>query len=157
MTQDRTEARRVPSRIVWAIGVTLVLTLVLTVPLAAFGFVNGRPLDVGRADVAGVDRQSLPMGPGIPGYSSTAPVDRRHLLAKIDQFIPDPLPHPVWQGFGCDGGWETIVTLVDGRAIIYGPCHIPSSIMVMWGHINDMDKRLMQKHLARKARASSGP
>lgn len=118
-----TEARRARSRIVWAIGAAFVFTA----PLIAFSFGSGS-FDVRRVSVVGVDRQFLPRGPLFWGYSSTAPLDRRHRLAKVDQFIPDPLPQPLWQGFECDVGWVTTIVLANGRTVSYGPCRIPPSI-----------------------------
>jgi hypothetical protein len=92
-----------------------------------------------------VQLQAIPEGPGAysfgrNGQKGTLP------LSLIEAFIPDPLPHSVWQGLGCHAGGDLIVTLTDGRSISYGPCRYPRSITVMWTDINDATRAISQAY-----------
>jgi hypothetical protein len=130
------EARRVLPTLLWVAG----LVLVVTMSFALLGWINGRPLHDRRTDVAMVGFQPMPEGPVAPPFSRTGQVATRP-LTEIEAFIPDPLPHSVWQGVRCVGGLDVLVTLADGRTITYGPCRYPQSISVLQAHMNDAYRR----------------
>ena len=90
----------------WVAG----LVLVVTMSFAILGWINGRPLHVQRTDVAMVQMRAVPEGPGVVDFSRT---NREGTipLSLIEAFIPDPLPHSVWQGVSCGGGGDLLVTL----------------------------------------------
>ncbi len=117
--------------------------LVMTL-FAFLGWVNGRSLDVHRADIALIQMQPIPEG--AVGYPYSRSGQGMYSLSQIERYIPDPLPHSVWQGLGCHIGGNLIVTLTDGRTIGYGPCRYPQSIAVMWADINDMTTAISLAH-----------
>jgi hypothetical protein len=114
------------------------VVLVLTMPLAILGWINGRPLGVRRADITMVQMQPVSEGSPAPPFSRTGQRGT-YPLSKIEGFIPEPLPHSVWQGFPCHNGGDLVITLTDGRTITYGPCRYPRSIYVLWGQMIDVE------------------
>jgi hypothetical protein len=126
--------RRALRRSVWVASVLLIMAA----PFAFLGWVNGRPLDVHRADVAMIQIRPVPEGPGSYSFSRSGQKGTRP-LSEIEAFISDPLPHSVWQGLGCQGGGDLTVALTDGRTITYGPCRYPRSIYLLWAHIIDLE------------------
>jgi hypothetical protein len=88
-----------------------------------------------------IQMQPIPEGAvGYP-YSRSGKINTLS-LSQIERYIPDPLPHSVWQGLSCHIGGDLIVTLSDGRTISYGPCRYPRSIAVMWADINDATRAI---------------
>jgi hypothetical protein len=132
-------ARRASQVSAWVVG----SALLLMTPFAFLGWVNGRSLDVHRADIAMLQIQPIPEGAVGEPYSRTGQKGTLP-LSQIERYIPDPLPHSVWQGFPCHIGGDLIVTLTDGRAISYGPCRYPRSITVMWANISDATRAISQ-------------
>jgi hypothetical protein len=53
-------------------------------------------------------------------------------LARVERYIPTPMPLPLDQPAGCDGGANLVVTFADGTDIAYGPCERPDSIDRLW-------------------------
>ena len=77
-----------------------------------------KPIPIAENDgVVGVDIRAIPEGPPFPGVE----------LAEIRQYIPDPLPAPLIQGF-CQYGGSVTVYLGNCRKVVYGPCRRPVSI-----------------------------
>lgn len=117
--------------------------IVLLVAAAAvwIGYAKSRPLDTHREDIKSVEIQPNPEGPPGPVFTRQPNPDGDSLsqpFSAIAGFIPDPLPHTVWQGFNCEFGGDLIVTLLDGAQVVYGPCRRPSSIDELWAHILDV-------------------
>jgi hypothetical protein len=118
-----------------------VIVLCVAAVAAWIGYAKSRPLDVHREDIKSVEVQPNPEGPPGPSFTGRPEADlgsRPRPLSAIAKFIPDPLPHTVWQGFNCQFGGDLIVTLLDGSQIVYGPCRRPSSIDELWAHILDV-------------------
>jgi hypothetical protein len=76
--------------------------------------------------VAQISVRPVPEG---PPSNSTAP-----LLAQLEPYIPDPLPAPLNQWF-CNVGGDLVVTLGNGKQVVYGPCYRPASINRLWAEI----------------------
>jgi hypothetical protein len=93
MTMFSDTVRRARPAAFWMAGALIVLTMTF----ALLGWMNGRPLGVRRADVAMVQMQPVPEGPGLPTFSRTGQYAARP-LSEIEAFIPDPLPHSVGNG-----------------------------------------------------------
>src|SRR6266487_154472 len=132
MFADKAWARRASRVSLRLAGAAL---LVMT-PFAFLGWVNGRSLDIHRADIAMIQRQPIPEGPVAQPFSRSGQKGT-FPLREIEAFIPDPVPHSVWQGLGCHEGGDLIVSLIDGRRITYGPCRYPRSISLLWAYIDD--------------------
>lgn len=73
----------------------------------------------------------VPEGPPSPILTRGLLSHGRVPIQLIDADIPNPLPAPLRQGFGCTVGWDTVLRLSDGRAITYGPCRVPTSIVYL--------------------------
>lgn len=117
------------------------IVLLLLAAAAWIGYVKSRPLDIHRAAIKSVEVQPDPEGPPGPVFTRAPDPDRGALsqpFSAIAEFIPDPLPHSVWQGFNCEFGGDLIVTLLDGSQVVYGPCRRPLSIDELWAHLLDV-------------------
>lgn len=73
----------------------------------------------------------VPEGPPSPTLTRGPLGQGRVPIQLIEADIPNPLPAPLRQGFGCTSGWDTVLMLSDGRAITYGPCRVPTSIVYL--------------------------
>lgn len=103
---------------------------VLVTPAAWVGYRNGQPLDVVPEDVVGVHLFDPAASPVRAFTRRTQPFSTS--FAPIESAIPSPLPHPVWQGFLCDGDLRLTITLADGSTVTYGPCRYPEGIVLLY-------------------------
>jgi hypothetical protein len=83
--------------------------------------------------VVEIDIQPIPEGPGVglqrrPQNSAFQP------LSKIERYIPNPLPPPLFQ-WNCTLGGDLVVSLGNGKQVTYGPCLRPKSIDRLWAEI----------------------
>ena len=95
---------------------------------------NPQPIWFGAGDLTAIQLQPVPEGPTIdftlsPLHGSWGGGNLP--LSSVASAIPVPLPAPQFQGF-CREGGDLIVSLRDGRRVIYGPCHHPASIRALW-------------------------
>jgi hypothetical protein len=121
-------------RRLWDVVTVLVLVaFVVGAPAAYVGFRNGQPLAEGAGDVDGV---VLFDPAGVPQRAFTrTPQAFSQPIDPVAGLIPDPLPHPVWQGIRCDGGLRLLVTFLDGSSATYGPCRYPHAILPLYAGI----------------------
>jgi hypothetical protein len=108
------------------------VVLVLTVAWL-FGF--GPPLGIGRpisaSEHGGIESLQLvpfPEGPNSPLFEDPPAPASSVPLSAVEEYIPDPLPAPRWQGVACNIGGDLVVTFADGETVSYGPCKKPTSI-----------------------------
>ena len=105
-------------------------------PSAWIGYKNGQPLGVGGEDVAGVQLFD-PAGPPQEAFTRT-PEPFSEPIDPIVGAIPNPLPHPVWQGFLCRGELRLTLTISDGSTVTYGPCRYPVGIRPLYAAVLDV-------------------
>jgi hypothetical protein len=108
---------------------------VLATPAAWVGYRNGQALDADPADVIAVhlfDPEAAP----VRAFTLT-PEAFSTPLGPIADDIPNPLPHPVWQGFLCDGHLRLTITLDDDSTVTYGPCRYPEGILHLYASALD--------------------
>jgi hypothetical protein len=83
-----------------------------------------------------VELQPIPEGPTlllerVP--TAQGPRGSRQ-LGLIKEYIPEPLPAPLGQG-RCNLGGDLVVTLGNGKQVVYGPCHRPASVNHPWAEM----------------------
>ena len=123
-------------RAIDAIGVGLVIALVIAAPAFWFGYRNGQPLDAGPLDVTAVHLYD-PQGPPVEAFTRE-PEPFSSSIVPVESAIPNPLPRPVWQGFGCDEALRMDVRLADGSIVTYGPCRYPIAINLLYATVLDI-------------------
>jgi hypothetical protein len=119
----------------------------LAVAILLLGYANLGPLRpafhrpvsaAAHRGIARIDLVPIPEGPLGPAFEPTPTACSGSVcpkpLATIQRFIPDPLPAPLNQ-WSCGGGGDLVVTLGDGKQVIYGPCHRPASIDSLWAEM----------------------
>jgi hypothetical protein len=121
---------------VWDIlfGIFLVVCVLIT-PAAWVGYRNGQSLGAGPAEVVSVQLFD-PAAPPVRAFTATPQVFSSD-LDSIASAIPNPLPHPVWQGFLCDGDLQLTITLEDESIVTYGPCRYPERILPLYATARD--------------------
>ncbi len=93
-----------------------------------------RPISISaNGGVREMDVQPVPEGPGLV-FKRAPRTEGVRPLAQIEQFIPDPLPPPLFQGI-CGMGGNMQVILGNGRHVTYGPCYRPTSINHLWAEM----------------------
>ena len=115
-----------------AVVALVVIALVAggAVGVGPLGPVFYRPISTSaNGGVVAGDIHPIPEG---PQPKSRPPID------LIGAYIPDPLPAPLFQWF-CGTGGDLVVTLGNGRQMIYGPCYRPPSIDHLWAEIVYID------------------
>jgi hypothetical protein len=124
-------------RRVW-IGGAIAFLLVVVVALGLLGVgpltpVFHRPIDA--ADHGGIARlqlQPVPEGVQAPPFERRPSSEGARPLSLVAEYIPDPLPAPLYQGPTCHPGGDLIVTFADGYTVTYGPCRRPPLINRLW-------------------------
>jgi hypothetical protein len=116
-----------------AVTVVVLVVIVVGAPAAYVGYRNGQPLTESAGDVEGVVLFD-PAGAPQRAFTRT-PQPFSRPIDPVVGLIPDPLPHPVWQGVRCDGGLRLLVTFLDGSSVTYGPCHFPREILPLYAGI----------------------
>jgi hypothetical protein len=99
---------------------------VLITPVAWTAYQNGRPIQVNAEDIVSVHLYDPAAAPVRAFTRNAQPFSTP--IGEIEGAIPLPLPHPVWQGFLCDGDLRLTLTLTGNRTITYGPCRYPEGI-----------------------------
>lgn len=108
---------------------------VLITPAAWVGYRNGQPLDVPPDEVVGVHLFDPAAAP-VRAFTRH-PEAFSSSLSAIESAIPYPLPHPVWQGFLCNGDLRLTITLEDTSTVTYGPCRYPEGIVHLYASTLD--------------------
>jgi len=95
-------------------------------------FHHSTPRDA-HGGVVRLEHYPVPEGPVPPAFGRPTRSDARTLpLDLVHQYIPDPLPAPLFQGWMCRSGGDTVVIFADGYKVTYGPCKAPPSIERLW-------------------------
>lgn len=108
---------------------------VIATPAVWLGYRNGRPLGAGPDDVVAVHLYDPAAAP-VRAFTLT-PEPFSTPLDAIAEDIPNPLPHPVWQGFQCDEAVQLTITFRDNSTVTYGPCRYPQGIVHLYASALD--------------------
>lgn len=109
---------------------------VLITPVVWTAYQNGRPIDVNAEEILSVHLYDPAAAPVRAFTRDAEPFSSP--IGEIEGAIPLPLPHPVWQGFLCDGDLRLTIALTDDRTMTYGPCRYPRGIVQLYATILDI-------------------
>ena len=113
-------------------AMSLGLVVVRPGPLSPVFF---QPIPVAsNGGVVEVDLLPVPEGPSVSFKRVATTVGGTVPLGPADQFIPDPLPPPLFQWL-CNRGGNMVVILGSGKQVTYGPCFRPGSINRLWAQL----------------------